>query len=232
MLVPYSTCQVVAWPLGIDGAAHRRRGRADRADRAGDRGRRRRDRSCAGDDPGERRGREKTCDPELPAHAPTLRCLPAEANRVGVKRVLGEWKGSVRARLSAVILENGIVRTLDPSLPAGRALAIAGAYVAGGVGVHETALASPEVVEPRRPLRPPRLHRLARPLPDLVARAAPGEAGRLRVDRGGARPRARGRGRTRTLAARLRLARRRLEQPRSSRRRSCSTPSRARRRRS
>ncbi len=72
---------------GVDGAAHRRRGRADRADRAGDRGRRRRDRSCAGDDPGERRGCEKTCDPELPAHAPTLRCLPAEANRVGVKRV-------------------------------------------------------------------------------------------------------------------------------------------------
>jgi predicted amidohydrolase YtcJ len=48
--------------------------------------------------------------------------------------------------VNAVILENGIVRTLDPSLPAGRALAIAGAYVAGGVGVHETALASPEVV--------------------------------------------------------------------------------------
>ncbi|MEO5790464.1 MAG: amidohydrolase [Gaiellaceae bacterium] len=45
-----------------------------------------------------------------------------------------------------VILENGVVRTLDPSLPTSRALAIAGAYVAGGVGVHETALASPEVV--------------------------------------------------------------------------------------
>jgi predicted amidohydrolase YtcJ len=45
-----------------------------------------------------------------------------------------------------VILENGVVRTLDPSLPSGRALAIAGAYVAGGVGVHETALASPETV--------------------------------------------------------------------------------------
>ena len=44
-----------------------------------------------------------------------------------------------------MILENGVVRTLDPSLPASRALAIAGAYVAGGVGVHETALASPEV---------------------------------------------------------------------------------------
>ena len=64
--------------------------------------------------------------------------------RVG--RSVGDWKGSVRARLSAVILENGVVRTLDPSLPAGRALAIAGAYVAGGVGVHETALASPDVV--------------------------------------------------------------------------------------
>jgi predicted amidohydrolase YtcJ len=46
-----------------------------------------------------------------------------------------------------VILENGIVRTLDPSLPTSRALAIAGALVAGGVGVHETALASPEAVD-------------------------------------------------------------------------------------
>ncbi|MGH3070868.1 MAG: amidohydrolase [Gaiellaceae bacterium] len=46
-----------------------------------------------------------------------------------------------------MILENGIVRTLDPSLPTSRALAIAGAYVAGGVGVHETALASPDVVD-------------------------------------------------------------------------------------
>jgi predicted amidohydrolase YtcJ len=46
-----------------------------------------------------------------------------------------------------VILENGVVRTLDPSLPNSRALAIAGAYVAGGVGVHETALASPEVID-------------------------------------------------------------------------------------
>ncbi|HUH15440.1 MAG TPA: amidohydrolase [Gaiellaceae bacterium] len=46
-----------------------------------------------------------------------------------------------------MILENGVVRTLDPSLPQSRALAIAGAYVAGGVGVHETALASPEVVD-------------------------------------------------------------------------------------
>lgn len=45
-----------------------------------------------------------------------------------------------------MILENGVIRTLDPSLPTSRALAVAGAYVAGGVGVHETALASPEVV--------------------------------------------------------------------------------------
>ena len=36
---------------------------------------------------------------------------------------------------------------MDPSLPASRALAIAGPYVAGGVGVHETALASPDVVD-------------------------------------------------------------------------------------
>ena len=45
-----------------------------------------------------------------------------------------------------MILENGVVRTLDPSLPVARALALAGDRIAGGVGVHETALASPEVV--------------------------------------------------------------------------------------
>jgi predicted amidohydrolase YtcJ len=46
-----------------------------------------------------------------------------------------------------VILENGVVRTLDASVPTQRALAIAGERIAGGVGVHETALASPEVVD-------------------------------------------------------------------------------------
>ena len=45
-----------------------------------------------------------------------------------------------------MILENGVIRTMDESLPAARALAIAGDRVAGGVGTHETALASPEVV--------------------------------------------------------------------------------------
>jgi hypothetical protein len=46
-----------------------------------------------------------------------------------------------------MILENGTVRTLDPSLPLARSLAIAGDRIAGGVGTHETALASPEVVD-------------------------------------------------------------------------------------
>jgi predicted amidohydrolase YtcJ len=48
-----------------------------------------------------------------------------------------------------VILENGVVRTLDTSLPTAAALAIAGDRVAGGVGTHETALATPEVVDLR-----------------------------------------------------------------------------------
>jgi predicted amidohydrolase YtcJ len=43
-----------------------------------------------------------------------------------------------------VILENGVVRTLDPSVPVSRALAVAGDRIAGGVGVHETALPSPD----------------------------------------------------------------------------------------
>ena len=46
-----------------------------------------------------------------------------------------------------MILENGVIRTLDPSLPTARALAIAGPYVAGGVGTHEVALPSPDVVD-------------------------------------------------------------------------------------
>src|SRR5581483_5191717 len=46
-----------------------------------------------------------------------------------------------------MILENGVIRTLDPSLPEARALAIAGDRIAGGVGVHETALASPETID-------------------------------------------------------------------------------------
>ena len=46
-----------------------------------------------------------------------------------------------------MILENWIVRTMDATLPTARALAIAGARVAGGVGTHETALPSPEVVD-------------------------------------------------------------------------------------
>jgi predicted amidohydrolase YtcJ len=46
-----------------------------------------------------------------------------------------------------VILENGVIRTLEPTMPVARALAVAGARLAGGVGVHETALASPDVVD-------------------------------------------------------------------------------------
>src|SRR6185503_11141259 len=49
--------------------------------------------------------------------------------------------------IAGVILENGTVRTLDPALPKAGALAIAGDVVAGGVGTHETALASPERVD-------------------------------------------------------------------------------------
>ena len=46
-----------------------------------------------------------------------------------------------------MILENGVVRTMEPTLPVARALAIAGDRIAGGVGTHETALPSPERVD-------------------------------------------------------------------------------------
>jgi predicted amidohydrolase YtcJ len=46
-----------------------------------------------------------------------------------------------------MILENGTIRTLDPALPLARALAIADDRVAGGVGTHEPALPTPDVVD-------------------------------------------------------------------------------------
>ncbi|HYX88712.1 MAG TPA: amidohydrolase [Gaiellaceae bacterium] len=46
-----------------------------------------------------------------------------------------------------MILENGVVRTMEPSLPVVRSLAIAGERVAGGVGTHETALPGPERID-------------------------------------------------------------------------------------
>jgi predicted amidohydrolase YtcJ len=46
-----------------------------------------------------------------------------------------------------VILENGVVRTMEPSLPLARGLAIAGERIAGGVGTHETALPGPERID-------------------------------------------------------------------------------------
>jgi predicted amidohydrolase YtcJ len=48
-----------------------------------------------------------------------------------------------------VILENGVVRTMDPSLPTAAALAIAGERVVGGVGTHENALPTPDRVDLR-----------------------------------------------------------------------------------
>jgi hypothetical protein len=53
------------------------------------------------------------------------------------------------ARLRRVFLTNGVVRTMDSSLPTAAALAIAGERVVGGVGTHESALPSPERVDLR-----------------------------------------------------------------------------------
>jgi predicted amidohydrolase YtcJ len=46
-----------------------------------------------------------------------------------------------------MILENGTIRTMDAALPTAAALAIAGERIAGGVGTHETLMATPERVD-------------------------------------------------------------------------------------
>src|SRR3954462_12442934 len=58
-------------------------------------------------------------------------------------------RGIIRGRTISVnvILENGVIRTLEPSLPVVRSLAVAGDRIAGGVGTHETALPGPERVD-------------------------------------------------------------------------------------
>ena len=48
-----------------------------------------------------------------------------------------------------MILDNGVVRTLDPAVPSAAGLAIAGERIAGGVGTHESALPTPERVDLR-----------------------------------------------------------------------------------
>ena len=46
-----------------------------------------------------------------------------------------------------MILRNGTIRTLDPSLPTVSSLWIADERIAGGVGVHERSLPSPETID-------------------------------------------------------------------------------------
>jgi predicted amidohydrolase YtcJ len=46
-----------------------------------------------------------------------------------------------------MILENGVIRTMEPSLPLARGLAIAGDRIAGAVGTHETTLPTPERID-------------------------------------------------------------------------------------
>ena len=48
-----------------------------------------------------------------------------------------------------MILEGGVIRTMDAALPRAAALAIAGDRVAGGVGTHEWALPTPDRVDLR-----------------------------------------------------------------------------------
>ncbi len=48
-----------------------------------------------------------------------------------------------------MIISNGVVRTMDPSLPTTAALAIAGDRIVGGVGTHESALPTPERIDLR-----------------------------------------------------------------------------------
>ncbi|TMM20995.1 MAG: hypothetical protein E6F94_14105, partial [Actinobacteria bacterium] len=72
--------------------------------------------------------------------SPPFDCLQDLAPKTGSAQLAA-------TRVAPVILENGVIRTMDTSLPTARGLAIAGEWIAGGVGTHETALASPERID-------------------------------------------------------------------------------------
>src|SRR5438552_5988995 len=72
--------------------------------------------------------------------SPPFDCLQDLAPKAGSAQLAA-------TRFAPVILENGVIRTMEPSLPTARGLAIAGEWIAGGVGTHESALASPERVD-------------------------------------------------------------------------------------
>ena len=81
--------------------------------------------------------------------APPARGAPSRQHGSGRR---GRARPERRRELPAVgpqpvILDNGVIRTLDPSLPTCGALAIAGPIVAGGVGTHEWMLPTPERVD-------------------------------------------------------------------------------------
>ena len=94
-------------------------------------------------------------------------------------------------KIVSVILENGVVRTMEPSLPLARSLAIAGELDRRRRLRARDRAARAGARRPRRPLRRARVHRLARALPDLGDGAARGAArGHALRRRGGrARPR-------------------------------------------
>ena len=95
------------------------------------------------------------------AHPPRKRTeYPSGASALGVERlrlvsrsvtfdsdVRRSFRSFPSLQSPRMILENGVIRTMDPTLPTTRALAIAGAHVAGGVGTHELALPGPDVVD-------------------------------------------------------------------------------------
>ncbi len=52
-----------------------------------------------------------------------------------------------RVHCATVILDGGVIRTLDPAIPLAAGLAVAGDRIVGGVATHETAIPGPERVD-------------------------------------------------------------------------------------
>ena len=109
-----------------------------------------------------------------------------------------------------MILANGLIRTLDPQVPTQRALAIAGDKIAGGVGVHETALASPETLDLGGRVVVPGFTDSHVHFPTWALAQNEVKLDGCALARRGARAHPLGAERARTVAPRLRLAQRRL----------------------
>ncbi len=159
---------------------HHQRAARRRARRSGGRrGDRRAGRRCRARGSGRRRRSPPWSLTRCPGRS-AARCQRAEAGRE--KQGPDRWPARSDRYRRQVLLDNGLIRTMDPTNPVTSSLAVSGDRIVA------VARGRSDRVDLGRPVRGPRVHRLPRPLPHVGGRPTPGAARGVPVTAGGRRP--------------------------------------------